>query len=259
MNHPRELGTTLSKEYPAMTKTRSWGARAAAVAAVVGLLAGTAGVVNAQPDDGVDVAFNIAAGGTLSVPGLVDDFDIPVPNPNPAQLEGVWSPTTGDFVGNLTGSSFIVQISNPIDITIEVSFGSTSVSGTIPPDGTTGSLTVSGFTYTARDTGTPSLADCTLPGEDVELAATLVPGEPLGLELTGDLILFIQPTAEPAASPAAVIPGCELLASLLPPDTATFLVPVDLRLAQVTAPAPTPEPTPEPAPQPVVAKPAFTG
>lgn len=257
MNHPRELGTTLSKEYPVMTKTRSWGARAAAVAAVVGLLAGTAGVVNAQPDDGVDVAFNIAAGGTLSVPGLDDNFEIAVPNPNPAQLEGVWSPTTGDFVGNLTGSSFIVQVSNPIEITIEVSFGSTLVSGTIPPDGTTGSLTVSGVTYTARDTGTPSLADCTLPGDDVELAATLVPGEPLGLELTGDLLLFIQQPAEPAASPAAVIPGCELLASLLPVGTISLLVSLDLRLAQVTAPAPAP--TPEPAPQPVVAKPAFTG
>jgi len=242
-----------------MTKTHSWGARAAAVAAVVGLLVGTAGVVNAQPDDGVDVAFNIAAGGTLSVPGLDDNFEIAVPNPNPTQLAGVWSPTTGDFVGNLTGSSFIVQISNPIEITIEVSFGSSSVSGTIPPDGTTGSVTVSGFTYTARDTGTPSLADCTLPGGDVELAATLVPGEPLGLELTGDLVLSLGPptSAEPAAAPAAVDPGCELLVSLLPVGTNAIPVALDLRLAQVTTPAPAP--APEPAPEPVVAKPAFTG
>ena len=81
-----------------MTKTRTWGARAAAVAAAVGLLVGAGGVVNAQPADGVDVAFNIASGGTLSITGLAEGVAIPVPDPNPAQVSGSWSPTTGEFV-----------------------------------------------------------------------------------------------------------------------------------------------------------------
>lgn len=228
-----------------MTKTRFWGPPAAAVVAAVGLIVGTAGVVNAQPADGVDVAFNIAAGGSLSVPGLDDNFEIAVPDPNPPQIQGSWSPTTGEFVGDLSGEKFTVRITDPLEITLEVSFAATGVSGTIPPDGTTGSVTVSGFTYTARDVGVPSLVDCTLSGGDVELAATLVPGEPLGLELLGELELSVSPLPT----------GCELLGTLLPPGTTSISAGLDLRLAQITEPAPTPAPQPQPA----VAKPAFTG
>lgn len=230
-----------------MTKTASWRARVAAVAAAVGLLVSTAGAVQAQPDDGVDVAFNIAAGGTLSVPGLDDNFEIAVPDPNPPQLQGVWSPTTGDFVGDLSGEKFTVQITDPIAITIEVTFGSTGVSGTIPADGTPGSVTISGFTYTARDVAVPSLVNCTLQGADVEATATLVPGEPLGLELAGEMVLSLSPLPD----------GCALLETLLPPGTDSITVGLDLRLAQVGGPAPTP--TTVPAPTPAVATPAFTG
>jgi hypothetical protein len=222
-----------------MTTTKSWGGRMAAVAAAVGLLVSATGAVQAQPNDGVDVAFNIAPGGTLSVPGLDDNFEIPVPDPNPPQLQGVWSPTTGDFVGNLSGEKFTVQVNDPITITLEVTFGSTGVSGTIPADGTPGSVSVSGFTYTARDVAEPSLVNCTLQGADVEVTATLVPGEPLVLELVGDLVLSLSPLPD----------GCALLETLLPPGTPSLAVGLDLRLAQVAAPAPTP----------AVAKPAFTG
>ena len=232
-----------------MAKTSFWGARAAAVAAAVGLLVGTAGVVEAQPVGGVDVAFNIAAGGSLSVPPLDDNFEIAVPDPNAPQLQGSWDPTTGDFVGDLSEEKFTVQITDPLDITIEVSFASTGVSGNIPADGEPGFVEVSGFTYTARNPADPVVLNCTLDAGDVELAATLVPGEPVGLVLTGTVVFPLSPLPG----------GCALLASLLPQGTNSLPVDLDLRLAQVTEPAPTPTPEPAPTPAPAVAKPAFTG
>lgn len=226
-----------------MTKTRSWGARAAAVAAAVGLLVGAAGVVNAQPADGVDVAFNIAPGGTLSIVGLAEGVAIPVPDPNPAQVSGSWSPTTGEFAGNLTGAVIPVAITDPLPLTIEASLTSTGVTGTIPPDGTAGSVTVAGLALNLVVTG---LVNCALPVGDADLAATLVPGEPVGLTLAGDLSISVSPL------PA----GCELLAKLLPPGAETLDVALALSLAQVGA-APAPEPEPEPEPE--AATPAFTG
>ena len=226
-----------------MTKTRSWGARAAAVAAAVGLLVGAAGVVNAQPADGVDVAFNIAPGGTLNIDGLADTA-IPVPDPNPAQVSGSWSPTTGEFAGNLTGAVIPVSIDDPLPLTIDASLTASGVTGTIPPDGTAGSVTVAGLTLNL------SIAllsvNCSLPVGDADLTATLVPGEPVGLTLTGDLVVPVSPL------PA----GCELLAKLLPVGADTLDVALSLSLAQVGA---EPEPEPEPEPEAAPATPAFTG
>lgn len=228
-----------------MTKTRTWGARAAAVAAAVGLLVGAAGVVNAQPADGVDVAFNIAPGGTLSITGLAEGVAIPVPDPNPAQVAGSWSPTTGEFLGNLTGAIIPVPITAPLAVTIEASLTANSVAGTIPPDGSEGEVAISGLTLNLV---VPGLVNCALPVGDVGLVATLAAGPPVGLSLAGLLEVSVSPL------PA----GCELLATLLPPGTEFLPVELALSLAQVGV-EPTPEPEPEPAPEPEVAKPAFTG
>ena len=224
-----------------MTKTRSWGARAAAVAAAVGLLVGVGGVVDAQPSDAVDVAFNIAEGGVISIPGVAEDVAIPIPDPNPAQVVGSWSPTTGAFTGNLTGEILKIEV---LTFLVDASLTSTSVTGVIPPDGSEGTVTIEGL---ALRLSLPPLLDCTLPVGNVELDAVLIPGEPVGLALGGAFDVSVAP----------VPPGCDLLGTLLPPGTTSLPVELGLSLAQVTTPEP---PAPEPpAPEPEVAKPAFTG
>jgi hypothetical protein len=208
----------------------------AAVTASVGLLIGAAGEVNAQPADGKPVAFNLAPGGTW-FGDLVPNLTIPVPQPNPPQAEGIWSPTTGEFTGKMTGAVIPVPITEPLAVTLNVSLTTPSVSGTIPPDGSSGSVTLAGLTVNLAIT---DLADCSLTAGDTTLTTTVMPGDPFTVSAAGSIVMSVSP----------VPPGCELLASYLPVGTTTITADVNLMLAQVAL---------EPAPKPTPAAPTFTG
>jgi len=226
-----------------MTKTRSWGARVAAVAGAVALLAGVS-TVNAQPADGVDVAFVFAPGGTVAIAALGGALEIPVPDPNPEVVTGSWSPTTGEFAGSLSSAPLSLSVSllpggDPVPVS--VSLQSTGVTGTIPPDGAVGSVTIAGLALALSVPGL--LPSCVLPVGDTTVAAQLTEGTPAGLSLVADLAVSVSPLPT----------GCEPLGLFLG-DATTLSVALDLKLAQAGGETPV-----EPEAEVTEAKPAFTG
>jgi hypothetical protein len=219
-----------------MPKTTTWRKRAAALTAAIGLLVSASGAATAQPSDGKAVAFNLAPGGTW-LGDLVPGLTIPVPDPNPPQAEGTWSPTTGEFSGTMTGAVIPVPITEPLAVTLNVSLRSSNVSGSIPPDGSPGSVTLTGLTVGLV---IPELADCTLTAGDTTLTTTVMSADPFTVAAAGSIVMSVSPL------PA----GCELLATYLPVGATSITADVKLMLAQVIS-----EPAPEPAP----AAPTYTG
>lgn len=230
-----------------MTKVnRSRSLRAAVVAGVMALLLGPAAAAQAAV---VNVNFNIT-GGELVIGAL--PVEIPAAG---ATLAGTWDDETGAFDGTLNIPAFNVSLDPatsglPIAVDLAITITTTPVVGTVPPDGTEGSVTTS---LSVNVNVAALTAACDLGPISLELTTTLV-------EEAGDVILVA--TATGFQIPAAVCsnPSFDALVNpalgLPTSETSIGLTGV---LGDVVVP-PTPEPEPiTPAEVEAQATPRFTG
>lgn len=228
-----------------MIKNRSRTVRAAVVAGVMALLLGPAAAAQAAV---VPVNFNLVEG-LLDIGGTA----IAIPAAG-ATLSGDWDNETGDFNGALVIPAFSTEVDAGLGapITLDVVITATPVVGTVPPDGTDGSVT----TALTVNVGVTLLgAACSLGPVNLVLITTL------GEDAAGDIILeaFQQGFTIPAAVCTQSSFDSLVNGALGLPTTSTFIELLAV-LGDSPAPEPTPEPTPEPEAEPAVAAtPKFTG
>jgi len=162
------MGSAKIKEKLPMIKNRSRGMRAAVVAGVMALLLGPAAAAQAAV---VAVNFNITEG-SLSISGAT----LPLPGGN---IAGDWDDVTGDFTGTIniptsTIEDFEVEVEGigTLSLDIDLSFTEGAVVGTVPPDGSTGSVTTAITVGIFVDAGL-LVVDCSLGPVNLTLATVL--------------------------------------------------------------------------------------
>jgi hypothetical protein len=221
-----------------MIKTRSWGVRAAVVAGAMALLIG-AGTAQAATQR---VYFTLS-GGTITL-GALGTVDIPA-SPTSA-LDGQWDAATGEFSGSLAVDP--IPITDPIPATAFLLAG--PVTGTVPADGSPGSVSVN-LTIRLEALGQV----CLLELGALQLETLLDANS--GILLAGNDSFNIPAVGDNggACSLASTING------LVPLPLQGAALELELTAAE-PPPEPTPpapEPTPEPTPEAAPATPAFTG
>ena len=221
-----------------MIKTRSWGVRAAVVAGAMALLIG-AGTAQAATQR---VYFTLAGGQlTLGTLGTVA-----IPASTTSALDGQWDADTGEFNGTLAVDP--IPITDPIPATAFLIAG--PVTGTVPADGTPGSVAVN---LTIRLEALSQV--CLLELGALQLDTVLDASTGVLAASNGSFNIPAVGDNEGACSLASTING---------------LVPLPLQGASLqlgfVAAEPPPEPTtttvapqPEPEPAPAPVKPAYTG
>jgi hypothetical protein len=242
----------MTKEQCFMTsKTRKFGLRAMIAAAVMALLMGPGGAVQAEV---VEVSFDLD--GILVVGSLESEL-------TGINLAGNWDSETGDFtdgVLSIPDQSLIVEAPGLGELEVTVSFATGPVTGTVPPDGTEGSATV------AVDVliDVAGLVTCSLPTLNLTVVTTL--DEALGFTALADGFEVGAATCEGGlAEIATPLINAELALPAsngylcLAEDLSTCAVPPPPEPPAPVPPAPEPTPEPAPAPAPAPAAPSFTG
>ena len=232
-----------------MIKNRSKTVRAAVVAGVMALLLGPAAAAQAAV---VPVNFNLT-GGLLTIGSL--PVEIPATG---ATIAGDWDNESGDFTGALTIPGFSVDLPAatsglPLDVALAVTIDAGPVVGTVPPDGSVGSVTTS----LTVGVGVELLGlTCSLGPVNLTLDTSLA-------EVGADIVLTV--TGSGFTVPVAVCSDPSLGGlvndALALPTSETG---IELIAVLGDSPAPTPEPTPVTPAEPVVvvaaaATPKFTG
>lgn len=228
-----------------MSITRKRGLRALVAGAAMALLLGPGGIAQAAV---VEVEFDLSA--ALVLGALEVDID-------GITLEGDWDDETGDFTdGVLTIPASVLEVDSPLGaVEATVNFAVSTVTGTVPPDGSEGAATASVDVSIGIALGGNLIDTCTIPTFNLALVT----------ELSADGLVAIDDSFSVGAascSPAGLGPTiAELLNEEvgLPDSSAFICLAEDLSLCgAIPDPEPTPEPTPEPV-TPAEARPAFTG